>query len=125
MPRAQKVQAAPQEQYGDRQALKQAQQAQPLPQVDPMAVAQAMAPPENLMQQPFDPNEPVTAGMPYGPGPNTVTPGQYQKLRHADILALAAARSNNPVLQAVAAKSASRKYQSTTPATGGTVRRNV
>ena len=126
MPRAQKVQAAPQEQYGDRQALEQAQAQQPLPQADPMAAAKAMAPPENLMAAPFDTSEPVTAGMPFGPGANSVTPPPQRSLRQAEILAMAAARSTNPVLQSVAAKYNTRKYQSTTPVTpGGTVRRNV
>jgi hypothetical protein len=121
MPRAQKVQSAPQEQYGERHQHEQAQREQPLPQVDPMQAAQAMPPVTGVMGQPVDPNLPPTAGMPMGPGPNSVTPPPQAKMRQAEILQLASQLSNNPRLAELANRVAARPHQYMARRTGGTV----
>ena len=121
MPRKQKVQAAPQDQYGERQALEQAQAQQPLPQVDPIQAAQAMPPVQGIMNQPVDPNIPPTAGMPMGPGPNSIQPPPQAKMRQAEILRMASQLSNNPRLAELAGRVAAQPHRYNARRTGGTV----
>jgi hypothetical protein len=116
MPRAQKVQAAPQEQYGERQHLEEAQQEQPLP-VDPMQAALAMPAPAGVMQQPVDPTLDPNAGLGQAP----IVP-RAQKMKQADILRMAAQMSGNEQLARLANRStAGGARQSRGRVPGGTV----
>lgn len=124
MPRAQKVQAAPQDQYGERQALEQAQAQQPLPQADPMAEAAAMPPVNGILNQPVDKSLPPTSGLPMGPGANTVQPTQRAKMKQADVLRLAAQLSNNPNLAQLADRITAGGPRPMPRNTGGTVIRD-
>lgn len=121
MPRKQKVQAAPAEQYGERHQHEQAQREQPLPQTDPIQAAQAMPPVEGLMNQPVDPNIPPTSGMPMGPGPNSIAPPPQVKMRQAEMFRLAAQMSNNPKLAELAGRVAAKPHRYTARRSGGTV----
>lgn len=92
---AQPIRTVPAKTYGDATAQRQAQQAIPLPQATPLTAPTAR------------PNEPLTAGMPRGPGPGAeaVTPpiglsadenleatirGMYQKFPNSDLERLVA-----------------------------------
>lgn len=75
-PRALPVQTATGQEYGKATEQREAQQAVPMasgPLGDPMASAQAFNPPPVVpMGAPTArPDEPITAGIPTGPGPNT------------------------------------------------------
>lgn len=105
MPRKQKPQAPTGMPYGEHQHMIESQEQAPLPQVDPLTAAFQMPSPGNgLMNEPFDATQPMTAGMPFGPGPNTTAPNPRVKLRQADILRMAASSSNNPKLAELAAR---------------------
>jgi hypothetical protein len=112
--------------YGDHQHMIEAQEQAPLPQVDPLTAAFQMPSPGNgLMNEPFDTSQPVTAGMPFGPGPNTTAPNPRAKLRQAEILAMAAESSGNPRLAELAARMSVRTMAPPRGGPGGTVRRSV
>lgn len=75
MPRARKMQVAG-TQYGEEAALSRAQDQVPAgPAVtDPVIIGADAVP--NLTDPTMRPGEPITAGMPFGPGPGP-RPGQY------------------------------------------------
>lgn len=71
---AQSTDPGPQQQHGQRKQLREAMEQQPLPNdtarfQQAMQAAQQMAPPQGGMRRPSErPDEPVTAGLPVGPG---------------------------------------------------------
>lgn len=84
---AQPVRAAPSDVYGQRVAAERAQQAVPLPQQPgpppPGAVPAAPIPPDavpTLGAPSSRPDEPITAGLPFGPGRN---PGPGERRANA------------------------------------------
>lgn len=100
--------------YGEHQALVQAQQAMPIaspagPAPSPvpadqqaLALAQAMPPPSNPLDQPSTrPNEPITAGLPSGPGDNSLAPLNTDTGPDLDVLALG---SYLPMLEVLSAR---------------------
>ncbi len=110
----QPVRVASGQQYGQRQALEQAQKAVPLPQQNTPAppgnqpspdMGMAQLPGANPFTRPTErPSEPVTAGLPIGPGPGpealtTVAPAQDQV---GDVLRMLYAQNpNNDLLRLV------------------------
>jgi hypothetical protein len=90
--------------YGQAQELEQAQQQMPLPQAGPMdgfnqalgaAAAHDFAP-VPLNAPTARPSEPVTAGLPVGPGPGPEVLGQRRGL--SDLLARLHAETQNDVI---------------------------
>lgn len=72
----QPVQTGPSQGYGQRVALERQQQAVPLPAARPVATPGSAVemsgpptPPPDLLAPTDRPNEPITAGLPMGPGP--------------------------------------------------------
>lgn len=109
----QPVQVASGQAYGDAKALTEAQQAAPLPQSDPLAAALARlgempAPlPGVGMGGPSGfANEPVTAGLPIGPGPGPEILGVGPRRDVADTLMRLAGISGDPALLALAQRAA-------------------
>jgi hypothetical protein len=101
---AQPVQAPSGLAYGERQALEEAQAAQPLPAQVPfdriLAAAQGhQFSPVSLNAPSTRPNEPVTHGLSVGPGGGPEVLAQSRGL--SDVLARAVAESGNEVLAAM------------------------
>ena len=116
---AQKIRALPDAQYGEAKEFNSLQQQAPLANV-PTAPAGAPSPGPQPNPNPLSnviplnaptqrPDEPVTAGVPFGPGPGpealgpamTMRTAQYQSA--SDLLSSLAAGSDSPDLQALAA----------------------
>lgn len=85
MPRKKKgqpIQVAPGQEYGQRKAQEEAQAAMPVASSDPIAAAEGFNPGVEPIDAPG--NEPVTAGMPVGPGPNQPQPLNVPRPNYVD-----------------------------------------
>lgn len=79
------------------------------PQAQVMAEAQAATPPQQSLMRPTErPGEPVTAGLPVGPGSGPEALGQQTVPRVTRVLDALAQVSRNPALASLAAEAAAR-----------------
>jgi len=110
------ISTVPNQEYGKATQQREAQQAVPMAS-SPVASAPQQSGPQQAAQMPIGrplpapgsmpyisptnrPDEPVTAGLPFGPGPNSITPPRFTVSRQLD---MAAQQSGSDTAVAIAA----------------------